>query len=58
MFKEDLEELDVLHEEKMNEEFLQSKDLLLLSLDAWTYFVENEPEWLTFVPSLLILKKA
>jgi Kef-type K+ transport system membrane component KefB len=44
--------------EKMAGEFLQNKDLLLLSLTAWNYFVENEPDWLTNVPSLLILKKA
>ena len=43
--------------EKINTEFLQNKDLLLLSLGAWNYFIENEPEWLESVPSLLILKK-
>ncbi len=43
--------------EKMNAEFLQNKDLLLLSLDAWNYFIEHETDWLENVPSLLILKK-
>ncbi|MBL7911531.1 MAG: cation:proton antiporter [Bacteroidia bacterium] len=44
--------------ENLTADFLQNKDLGLLSLGAWNYFIENEPEWLAHVPSLLILKKA
>jgi Kef-type K+ transport system membrane component KefB len=42
--------------EKINESFLQTMDLLLISIDAWRYFVEHEPDWLKQVPSVLILK--
>lgn len=31
-------------------------DLLLISISAWRYFVEHKPEWLSKVPSVLILK--
>lgn len=43
--------------EKMNELFLQNNDLLIMSLNTWHYFVENKPNWLSHVPSLLIVKK-
>ncbi len=42
---------------KVNEEFLKTTDLLLISIDGWKYLVDNKPEWLAHVPSLLILKK-
>jgi hypothetical protein len=44
------------NKEKIDEVFLQSMDLLLISISAWSHFVENEPEWLAHVPSVLILK--
>ena len=43
-------------QEKINEDFLQSMDLLLISINGWRYLVENEPDWLSKVPSVLILK--
>ncbi|MBL7934416.1 MAG: cation:proton antiporter [Bacteroidia bacterium] len=43
-------------QDKISEPFLQSMDLLLISIDTWRYFVENKPDWLTQVPSVLILK--
>ena len=43
-------------QENINESFLQSMDLLLISIDAWRYFVEHEPVWLSQVPSVLIVK--
>jgi Kef-type K+ transport system membrane component KefB len=43
-------------QEKINEAFLQSMDLLLISINGWRYLVENEPDWLSKVPSVLILK--
>lgn len=43
---------------KMGEDFLQSQDLLIMSLGAWKQIVATEPGWLFYTPSLLILKKA
>ena len=42
--------------EKVNQPFLQSTDLLLISIQAWRYLIETKPEWLANVPSVLILK--
>lgn len=42
--------------EKIDESFLLSMDLLLISIGAWRYLIENKPEWLKKVPSVLILK--
>ena len=44
-------------QDKLNEEFLQSKDLFIISIDSWRYMIEHEPDWLSKVPSVLILKK-
>jgi len=44
------------NKEKINDVFLQSMDLLLISISAWRHFVENEPDWLAQVPSVLIIK--
>jgi Kef-type K+ transport system membrane component KefB len=45
------------NQSKINAEFLQSMDLLLVSIEGWKYLVEQKPEWLAQVPSVLILKK-
>ncbi|MFN8114998.1 MAG: cation:proton antiporter [Bacteroidia bacterium] len=42
--------------EKINQTFLQSTDLLLISIQAWRYLIETKPGWLTDVPSVIILK--
>lgn len=41
---------------KMDEPLLQTMDLLLISINAWKYLVEHKPNWLSKVPSVLILK--
>ncbi|MES2680948.1 MAG: cation:proton antiporter [Bacteroidota bacterium] len=41
----------------LNDELFTSKDLLLLSLQAWQHILDTDPAWLFNVPSLLILKK-
>lgn len=41
---------------KINETFLQSTDLLLISINAWRHLIETKPDWLAAVPSVLILK--
>ncbi len=42
---------------KINAEFLQTMDLLMVSIEGWKYLVDHKPEWLANVPSVLILKK-
>lgn len=44
------------NKEKITQDFLQSTDLLLISINAWRFLIETKPEWLTNVPSVLIIK--
>ncbi|MFO0479769.1 MAG: hypothetical protein ACK50L_13490 [Bacteroidota bacterium] len=41
---------------KINQEFLLPIDLTMMSVNAWKEFVELEPDWLSNVPSVTILK--
>ena len=43
--------------EKINKEFLEKTDLIILGIDAWEEFIRLEQEWFSHVPSVLILKK-
>ena len=43
--------------EKLNESFLQSMDLMIISIDAWQNIVDQETSWLPKTPSVLIMKK-
>lgn len=42
---------------KISPEFLAQADLTLMSVKSWKEFVETEPEWLSHMPSVLIMKK-
>jgi len=43
--------------EHITELFLQSMDLLIISIDGWKNLIENKPDWLAQVPSVLIVRK-
>lgn len=49
--------IQLLNEKKLEKEFLQSQDLLIISVDSWKKLVESRSTWLNNTPSLLILKK-
>ncbi|MBC7863382.1 MAG: cation:proton antiporter [Bacteroidia bacterium] len=42
--------------DKLNQKFFTKMDLLMVSLDTWKKLVETKPEWMVYVPSVLILK--
>ena len=42
---------------KMTKEFLKSTDLMIMSKKTWKDLLEIEPEWFSFVPSVLIFRK-
>jgi len=42
---------------KINQSFLEPMDLLLVSIETWKYLIENKPDWLSHIPSILIVKK-
>lgn len=47
----------ILHNDRrMEKEFLQKQDLMLISLDSWNKAVETQSVWLSNVPSVLIVK--
>lgn len=43
-------------ERKLEKEFMQQQDLMLISHESWTKAVETHSVWLTNTPSVLILK--
>ncbi len=43
-------------EERLEKEFMEKQDLMLISHDSWKKAVETESDWLTNTPSVLIMK--
>ena len=40
----------------IKKEFLAKQDLMLISLESWKALVDSRSDWLSGVPSVLILK--
>ncbi len=49
--------IQLLSQKKLEKEFLQTQDLLIISKESWKKQVEHGSEWLNTTPSLLIIKK-
>jgi Kef-type K+ transport system membrane component KefB len=49
--------IQLLSERKLEKEFLQSQDLMIISVDSWKKLVESRSTWLNNTPSLLLIKK-
>ncbi|MFP9117375.1 cation:proton antiporter [Flavobacterium sp. RNTU_13] len=49
--------IQLLSQKKMEREYLQSHDLLIISKESWKKQIELRSEWLNNTPSLLIIKK-
>ena len=49
--------IKLLTQRKMEKEFLQEQDLMIISVESWKKLVESRSTWLNNTPSLLILKK-
>jgi hypothetical protein len=49
--------IKLLNERKIEKEFLQEQDLMIISVESWKKLVESRSTWLNNTPSLLILKK-
>jgi len=45
----------LLNEGKISSDFLKQQDLMLISLDSWKYLIETKNDWLTTIPSTLII---
>jgi hypothetical protein len=50
------ENLTLLYENVLEKEFLQSKDLMVISLKSWIKAVESHSVWLSYSPSVLIIR--
>ncbi|MBN9283890.1 MULTISPECIES: cation:proton antiporter [Flavobacterium] len=48
--------IKLLNERKIEKDFLQEQDLMIISVDSWKKLVESRSTWLNNTPSLLILK--
>jgi Kef-type K+ transport system membrane component KefB len=48
--------IKLLNQRKLEKEFLQQQDLMIISVDSWKKLVESRSIWLNHTPSLLIIK--
>ncbi|MCC9072783.1 cation:proton antiporter [Flavobacterium sp. F-65] len=46
----------LMHDRTIKKEFLESQDLMIISLDSWKKLIESQSTWLNNTPSVLILK--
>lgn len=49
-------QLGLLNERIMKSEFLQTQDLMIISLESWKALVDTQSQWLSKIPSALIIK--
>jgi len=42
-------------EGKISPDFLKQQNLMLISLESWKYLIETKNNWLTTIPSTLII---
>jgi hypothetical protein len=48
--------IHLMEEDTMKKEFLASQDIMVISLESWKSLVDSQSDWLSGVPSVLILK--
>jgi Kef-type K+ transport system membrane component KefB len=46
----------ILYENKLDKEFLEQQDIMLISLESWKKAIETQSIWLSQTPSILIIK--
>ena len=52
----DPERIKLLNENVLEKDFLQGKDLMIISLESWKKAVESRSVWLSYSPSVLIIR--
>jgi len=45
----------LMSEGKISPDFLKQQNLMLISLESWKYLIETKNNWLTTIPSTLII---
>lgn len=48
--------ISLIGEKSLESNFLTKQDLMIISLESWKKLVDSQREWLSFVPSVLIIK--
>jgi replicative superfamily II helicase len=48
--------IHLMEEDNLKKEFLASQDIMVISLESWKSLVDSQSDWLSGVPSVLILK--
>jgi hypothetical protein len=48
--------IKLMQEDGVKKEFLASKDIMIISLESWKSLVDSQSDWLSGIPSVLILK--
>ena len=48
--------INLMQDEEMNKAFLATQDIMIISLESWKLLVDSQSDWLSGVPSVLILK--
>ncbi len=49
--------ITLLNQRKLDKDFLQGQDLMIISVESWKKLVESRSTWLNHTPSLLIIKE-
>jgi len=47
--------VSLVNEGKISPDFLKEQDLMLISVESWKYLIESKNNWLTTIPSTLII---
>jgi hypothetical protein len=48
--------MEIVSENSVNAAFLENQDLMLISLEGWKTLMDSDANWVTSVPSVLIIK--
>lgn len=48
--------VSIIPEREIQKDFLEQKDLMMISLGSWKKIIDNRKEWIKFSPSILVMK--
>jgi hypothetical protein len=48
--------MTLLNDKTIEKEFLNQHDLMIISLESWKKLVDSQSDWLSDIPSVLIVK--
>ncbi|MDN3708109.1 cation:proton antiporter [Myroides ceti] len=48
--------ISIIPEREIQKDFLEQKDLMMISLGSWKKIIDNRKEWIKYSPSILVMK--